>query len=286
VAEASVPAVLRVGGGVLCSILLAAGPAVTTDLEAAKALYEQARGEKDVARRIKLLQDSLSAYETYEAHYALGETLYKASRFGAARVQLAKAYEIAAHDRARARACYMVAETLLSEDKVEEALTLMRASLLLHSYPNVAERLQEIEAKRLGKPLPAAEIARALSSPDSRAFGVKPSVTLRIAFDLDSASLSPAGLEQARELGSALTGLEPRRFEIVGHTDTLGDAAHNDALSLRRAETVRDFLVRNFPIAAASLQAIGKGEREPLYPGETPRAHALNRRVEVRVGPE
>jgi outer membrane protein OmpA-like peptidoglycan-associated protein len=150
----------------------------------------------------------------------------------------------------------------------------------------VAERLQEIESKRLDRPLPAAEIARALSSPDSRAFGVKPSVTLRIGFDLDSASLSPAGLEQARELGKALTGLGPRRFEIVGHTDTQGDAAHNEVLSLRRAETVRDFLVQSFPIAASSLQAIGKGEREPLYPGATPRAHALNRRVEVRVGPD
>ncbi len=270
----------------LCSILLATGPAVAADLEAAKTLYEQARAEKDAARRIKLLQDSLSAYETYEAHYALGETLYKASRFGPARVELAKAYEIAAHDRARARACYMVAETLLSEDRVEEALTLMRASLLLHPYPNVAERLQEIESKRLGKALPAAEIARALSGPDSRAFGVTPAVTLRIGFDLDSAALSPAGLEQARELGNALAGLGPRRFEIVGHTDTRGDAAHNDALSLRRAEAVRDFLVRNFPIAASSLQAVGNGEREPLYPGDTPRAHALNRRVEVRVGAE
>jgi outer membrane protein OmpA-like peptidoglycan-associated protein len=264
--------------------LLIAGPVVAGDLEAAKTLYEQARGEKDVARRIKLLQDSLFAYETYEAHYALGETLYKASRFAPARVEMAKAYEIAANDRARARACYMVAETLLSEDRVEEALTLMRASLVLHSYPSVAERLQEIETKRLDKPLRAAEIARALSSPDSRAFGVKPAVTLRIGFDLDSASLSPAGLEQARELGNALAGLGSQRFEIVGHTDTQGDAAHNDALSLRRAETVRDFLVRNFPVAASSLQAVGKGEREPLYPGDTPRAHALNRRVEVRVG--
>jgi len=271
---------------VLCLVLLAAGPAATADVETAKTLYEQAQGEKDVPRRIKLLQDSLSAYETYEAHYALGEALYKATRFAAARVELAKAYEIAAHDRARARACYMVAETLLSEDRVEEALTLMRASLLLHPYPNVAVRLQEIESKRLGKPLPAADIARALDSPDSRAFGVKPSVTLRIGFDLDSASLTPAGLEQARELGNALAGLGPKRFDIVGHTDTQGDAAYNDALSLRRAETVRDFLVRNFPIAASSLRAVGRGEREPLYSGETPRAHALNRRVEVRVGAE
>jgi len=111
-------------------------------------------------------------------------------------------------------------------------------------------------------------------------------VTLRIGFDLDSASLTPAGLEQARELGNALAGLGPKRFDIVGHTDTQGDAAYNDALSLRRAETVRDFLVRNFPIAPSALRAVGRGEREPLYSGETPQAHALNRRVEVRVGAE
>ncbi|MDH6590467.1 OOP family OmpA-OmpF porin [Variovorax sp. TBS-050B] len=75
---------------------------------------------------------------------------------------------------------------------------------------------------------------------------------------------------------------------ITGHTDRLGSADYNRALSLARAETVRDHLVRN-GVPAQALQVEGKGETEPkVQCSQSRRAELIeclapNRRVEIEV---
>jgi outer membrane protein OmpA-like peptidoglycan-associated protein len=69
---------------------------------------------------------------------------------------------------------------------------------------------------------------------------------------------------------------------VIGHTDSVGTDAFNDALALRRAETVRAMLVaRGLP--SASVVAIGRGKRELLVPTPDGVAEARNRRVEIVV---
>ena len=70
------------------------------------------------------------------------------------------------------------------------------------------------------------------------------------------------------------------RVRVVGHTDSQGDEAHNDALSLARANSVRRHLEAK-GVAAARLQAVGRGEREPLAPNDKDYGRALNRRIEI-----
>jgi outer membrane protein OmpA-like peptidoglycan-associated protein len=75
--------------------------------------------------------------------------------------------------------------------------------------------------------------------------------------------------------------LRGSRIEIAGHTDASGTAAHNKALSLRRARSVAGYLQRRFGIEPARLSVAGHGEerlKDPLRPG-----HAVNRRVEISV---
>lgn len=69
---------------------------------------------------------------------------------------------------------------------------------------------------------------------------------------------------------------------VIGHTDRVGAVPFNDALSLRRAERVRDELEK-VGIAADRIRVAGRGEREPLVqtPDETPEPR--NRRVEINV---
>jgi outer membrane protein OmpA-like peptidoglycan-associated protein len=69
---------------------------------------------------------------------------------------------------------------------------------------------------------------------------------------------------------------------VIGHTDRVGAVPFNDALSLRRAERVRDELV-NVGIAADRILVAGRGEREPLVPTADEVAEARNRRVEINV---
>jgi len=69
---------------------------------------------------------------------------------------------------------------------------------------------------------------------------------------------------------------------VVGHTDSVGSDPSNDALALRRANTVRALLIaRGF--APESIVAVGRGKREPLYPTADGVAEPRNRRVEIIV---
>jgi outer membrane protein OmpA-like peptidoglycan-associated protein len=69
---------------------------------------------------------------------------------------------------------------------------------------------------------------------------------------------------------------------IVGHTDRVGLLADNDRLALKRAEKMRGEMVRQ-GLPADSVQAAGRGEREPLVPTADEVAEARNRRVEMLV---
>ena len=69
---------------------------------------------------------------------------------------------------------------------------------------------------------------------------------------------------------------------VIGHTDAVGSNASNDALALRRAETVRAMMVAQ-GIAASSIVAVGRGERELLVPTPDGVAEPRNRRVEIVV---
>ncbi len=71
-------------------------------------------------------------------------------------------------------------------------------------------------------------------------------------------------------------------IQIVGHTDTVGDATANDTLSVQRAKIVAEMLTK-MGMAPDILRATGRGEREPLEPTGDNVASVFNRRVEVYI---
>jgi len=69
---------------------------------------------------------------------------------------------------------------------------------------------------------------------------------------------------------------------VTGHTDTMGDPAYNDRLSLERAKAVSKlFVARGFP--QSSISVAGRGERELLVQTPPNKSEPLNRRVEITV---
>jgi outer membrane protein OmpA-like peptidoglycan-associated protein len=70
--------------------------------------------------------------------------------------------------------------------------------------------------------------------------------------------------------------------QITGHTDRVGKVEDNDRLSMERAETIRDVLIRN-GLHASFIRTVGRGEREPLIPTPDEQTEPRNRRVEVIV---
>jgi hypothetical protein len=71
-------------------------------------------------------------------------------------------------------------------------------------------------------------------------------------------------------------------LRITGHTDDVGSARYNLALSAWRANAARDFLVER-GISAERIQTAGKGEQEPLTDNLTPEHRAMNRRIHVEI---
>jgi len=72
------------------------------------------------------------------------------------------------------------------------------------------------------------------------------------------------------------------QVEVIGYTDTLGEQPHNQQLSLKRAASVRDDLVRD-GLNANSIAIAGRGELDPALPTGPQVAEPRNRRVEITV---
>jgi len=108
-----------------------------------------------------------------------------------------------------------------------------------------------------------------------------PNVDVQILFAFDSAEVLPEARPSLDEIGKALSDpkLKGASFLIAGHTDAKGSADYNLALSQRRAESVKIFLVKTYHVDDGRLSVIGFGE-EQLKNKEDPLADE-NRRVQI-----
>lgn len=104
-----------------------------------------------------------------------------------------------------------------------------------------------------------------------------------VRFETGSATqLTAESLQVLAQLKTALATWPAPQLTVVGHTDRVGSAQSNDALSLKRAQTVGQQLMA-LGISASSLEAAGRGEREPLVATDDGVANAANRRVEITL---
>jgi len=101
-------------------------------------------------------------------------------------------------------------------------------------------------------------------------------------FDFDKAVLKPEGKARLDDLASKLSGVTLEVIIAVGHTDSIGTDAYNQRLSVRRAESVKAYLVSK-GIEANRVYTEGKGEKQPVADNRTREGRAKNRRVEVEV---
>lgn len=101
-----------------------------------------------------------------------------------------------------------------------------------------------------------------------------------IRFDFDKANLHPRDKERLSRIAGILSTVQGFQIYVYGYTDDIGTQEYNLKLSLRRARAVRDYLVAN-GLNPNIMTAKGYGEADPLVPGSSPQARAVNRRVEI-----
>jgi len=104
-------------------------------------------------------------------------------------------------------------------------------------------------------------------------------VTHGINFDIDKATLRPESMGTLNQIKAVMASDPTLKFEIDGHTDNTGGAAHNLALSQQRADAVKAQLV-SMGISADRLTTKGCGDTKPIASNDTQDGKANNRRVE------
>jgi OOP family OmpA-OmpF porin len=87
-------------------------------------------------------------------------------------------------------------------------------------------------------------------------------------FDFDKSELKPKGKSMLDDLVTVLSGASYEVILAIGHTDRIGSVKYNQKLSVRRAESVKQYLVSK-GIAANRIYAEGKGKSQPVTkPGD------------------
>ena len=101
-------------------------------------------------------------------------------------------------------------------------------------------------------------------------------------FDFDKAVLKPEGKARLDELVTKLGGTTLEVIIAIGHTDSVGGYTYNQALSVRRAEAVKAYLVSK-GIEPNRIYTEGKGKTQPIASNATDAGRAKNRRTEIEI---
>lgn len=103
-------------------------------------------------------------------------------------------------------------------------------------------------------------------------------------FATNSSTLSGSLTRDLNAVAQSLLKYPNSTIQVVGHTDSTGDAAYNMDLSQRRASAVASVL-RSNGVPSGRISAVGRGEDQPVATNLTPEGRAKNRRVEIFIRP-
>jgi outer membrane protein OmpA-like peptidoglycan-associated protein len=104
-------------------------------------------------------------------------------------------------------------------------------------------------------------------------------------FGYDSSDLGPEALPTLEKIAEYRRRFPDYVMVIVGHTDAVGSDEYNLRLSQRRADAVKEWLVRQHKMDASRLETVGRGSLDLLVPASNVEEQARNRRVEVYLRP-
>jgi outer membrane protein OmpA-like peptidoglycan-associated protein len=109
---------------------------------------------------------------------------------------------------------------------------------------------------------------------------LKLNIPSSVTFDTNSYSIKPSFAPVLDQVAQTLNQNPEVVAQVVGHTDSTGQAAYNQTLSVNRAESVANYLAQH-GVAAQRLSATGMGASQPIADNNTEAGRAQNRRVEI-----
>ncbi|MCX5856914.1 MAG: OmpA family protein [Deltaproteobacteria bacterium] len=106
---------------------------------------------------------------------------------------------------------------------------------------------------------------------------------LLVEFDFNKAVVKPKYYKEIENLADVMKKYPDLNIVVEGHTDNIGGKQYNEKLSQKRAEAIKDTMVKKFNIASTRVKAIGYGLSKPIATNSTKEGRQQNRRVEAAV---
>lgn len=106
----------------------------------------------------------------------------------------------------------------------------------------------------------------------------------QVTFAVDSAQIQPQFYGALNNVGATLTQYPSSYVDVIGHTDSTGEAAYNQRLSEQRASNVAQYLVSR-GVQSVRVKSYGMGENQPVASNATDAGRQANRRVEILITP-
>jgi OOP family OmpA-OmpF porin len=120
------------------------------------------------------------------------------------------------------------------------------------------------------------------AKPAPKPVAEKVTLAADVLFDFDKSVLKPEGKAKLDDLANKVKAINLEVVIAIGHTDSIGSDAYNQKLSVRRAESVKAYLVSK-GVEPNRIYTEGKGEKQPVASNKTKEGRQKNRRVEIEV---
>lgn len=127
-------------------------------------------------------------------------------------------------------------------------------------------------------PVPVVPVVKPRDTPAAIRFCNKPAI-LMINFDVDKYNIKPQYHNELKSVGDFLKEFPESKGVIEGHTDSSHTRAYNQKLSELRANSVKEYIIKNFDIDPGRIASKGYGEDKPIATNKTRAGKAKNRRI-------
>ena len=279
----------------LCSLsLLALLPSPAPAVDCKELAEKISREHNPIARRDQLATAVKQCPKDPEINFMQGYSLERLRNYKEALHYYATA---SALDPKHAKAFFGLGDVYMVTNNMQQAMLAYQKGLAIDPGNKRAAKslesakIQELARIKLkaqrGESVSSEEAVTVLFEEKSKDREISPIeatiLRLLILFPDKSTELPEEGADQLSIVGArAFTSrdLQGAVFEVAGNTDDSGDATTNLAVSRKRAEAVRTYLIKNCNIDPKKLRVTAKGHTQPIVPNSTEQNKKINNRVE------
>ena len=168
------------------------------------------------------------------------------------------------------------------EAAAEAAVARLGAKRALDVHATILA-IEGLEVRAIVANVQQVQAAKRALNAEENALEIRINFPAEVLFDFDKSDIRADAATALAHLATIIRANPGGQTRLEGHTDSVGDDRYNQALSERRAASVKKWLVEREQIDGSKLITIGLGETKPIAPNDTDANRQKNRRLEAIV---